>query len=424
MLNLLSNTPDKITEENLNSILSLQNTIHEKISFLFEIITSNLIKLELSRILSLFETFIDINQASKTVIGINILENINLYLNTNNLLSKKMHLKITNKTNETYKNYINNNFCQPIYLISFLIDIIYRKLSDISCISNFIFQLAFDKNIDDKNKNSILIILINTIKENKIEEKENKLYYKEELFNKYISKENENKFFFFLSYKNTLISKNIINLILSIYSTSNSGNDTDIDILHQLNSLFNSIPEEKELKIEVPKFLEEYKSSIKFNTDIFYLEIFQALSIIVEVKEIKWIYENIFTNLLWKNFLNSKINSLKRALCIFYSSALFYLCLKNGIKNHGNENLLEKQEFSKLYAWLYSIYNPQQQFENLISFYEKLCSLSWIIESPIMTISNKVFDTIKGVINNIISGEKENLCPSDFLEKLRKLKLL
>ena len=161
-----------------------------------------------------------------------------------------------------------------------------------------------------------------------------------------------------------------------------------------------------------------------FNTDIFYLEIFQALSIIFEVKEIKWIYENIFTNLLWKNFLNSKINSLKRALCIFYSSALFYLCLKNGIKNHGNENLLEKQEFSKLYAWLYSIYNPQPQFENLISFYEKLCSLSWIIESPIMTISNKVFDTIKGVINNIISGEKENLCSSDFLEKLRKLKML
>ena len=230
---------------------------------------------------------------------------------------------------------------------------------------------------------------MNTIKENKIEETENKLYYKEELYNKYISKENENKFYFFLSYKNTLISKNIINLIISLYDKSNNCSDTDI--VNHLNNLFNSIPEEKELKIEVPKFLEEYKSSIKFNNDIFYLEIFQALSIIVEIKEIKWIYENIFTNLLWKNFHNSKINSLKRALCIFYSSSLFYLCLKNGMKNHGNENLLEKQEFSKLYAWLYSIYNPQPQFENLISFYEKLCSLSWIIESPIMTISNKVY---------------------------------
>ena len=46
------------------------------------------------------------------------------------------------------------------------------------------------------------------------------------------------------------------------------------------------------------------------------------------------------------------------------------------MKNHSNENLLEKQEFSKLYAWLYSIYNQQPQFENLISFYEKLCSLN------------------------------------------------
>ena len=225
-----------------------------------------------------------------------------------------------------------------------------------------------------------------------------------------------------MSYKNTLISKNIINLIISLYDKSS--NSTDTDIVNHLNNLFNSIPEEEELKIEVPKFLEEYKSSIKFNKDIFYLEIFQALSVIVEIKEIKWIYENIFTNLLWKNFHNSKINSLKRALSIFYSSVLFYMCLKNGMKNHANENLLEKQEFSKLYAWLYSIYNPQPQFENLISFYEKLCSLSWIVESPIMTISSKVFETIKGVINNIISGEKENLCPIDFLDKLRKLKIL
>ena len=422
LLNLLSNTPDKIAEENLNPILSLQNTINEKISFLFEIITSNLIKIELSRVLSLFEVFIDISGDSKTIIGINIIENINSHLNTSSLLNKKIHLKIANKSNDTYKNYINKNYSQAIYLISFLLDILYRKLSDISCVNNFIFQLAFDKNIDDNNKNSMLIVLTNTIKENNMENiLNNKIYFKEEIINRYLSQENENKFYFFLSYKNSLISKNIINLILSIY---NKNNNNDSDIINHFNTIFNSIPEDEELKINVPKFLEEYKSSIKFNKSIFYLEIFQALTIIVEIKDMKWISENIFANTFWKNFNSSKKDSLKRALCIFYSSVLFYLCLKNGIKNHGNDNLLEQQEFSRLYAWLYGIYNAQQQFENLIGLYDKLCALSWIVESPIMTMSSKVFDTIKEVVNNNIKGEKESLCPTDFLEKLRKLKLL
>ena len=420
LLNLLNNTSDKICRESLDLILSLQNTIHEKISFLFEIIISNLAKIELSRVLTLFEIFIDINEDSKSLIGINILENINMNLNSSNLLSKKIHLKIINKTNDTYKNYINKNFSSPIYLISFLIDILYRKLTDISCINNFIYQLVFDKNIDEKSKNNILLILINTIKESKDDNINDKIYLKKELLNKFISKENENKFYFFISFKNHLISKNILNLSLSIYDRNNINNDTEL--INQFNTLFNSIPEE-ELKIEIPNFDEEYRSSIKFNKDIFYLEIFQALAIITETKEIKWIYENIFTKILWKNFKDCKIDSLKRALSIFYTSVLFYLCLKN-VKNHENQNLLEQMEFSRLYAWLYSIYNPLPKLENSIGFYERICSLSWIIESPIMTMSTKVYDKIKEVINNNIKGEKESLCPSDFLDKLKKLKLL
>ena len=430
LLNLLSNTPDKINEESINSILSLQNTIQEKTSFLFEIIVPNLIKLELSRVLSLFETFIEINQNSKNIIGINILENIHLNMNSNNLLNKKNHLKITNKTNDTYQNYINKNFSQSIYIISFLIDILYRKLIDVSCVSNFLYQFLFDKNIDNKNKSSILIILTNTIKEKmNIDDdiSNKKLFLKEEQLNKYSSTENENKFYFFLSFKNNLVSENIVNLIIAIYDKHNkneNNNAYDTEIINIFNKLLEKIPNDKELKIEVPKFLEEYKSSIKFNTDIFYLEIFQALNIIVEIKEMKWIYENIFTNILWKCFQNSKKDSLKRALSIYYSSLLFYLCLKNGIKNHTNENLLEQQEFSRLYAWLYSIYNTQPQFESSIGFYERLCALSWIVESPIVTMSEKVVDTIKQVVNNKVKGENESLCPTDFLDKLRKLNIL
>jgi len=332
LLNLLSNTPDKINKESINSILSLQNTIQEKTSFLFEIIVPNLIKLELSRVLSLFETFIEINQDSKNIIGINILENIHLNMNSNNLLNKKNHLKITNKTNDTYQNYINKNFSQSIYIISFLIDILYRKLIDVSCVSNFLYQLLFDKNIDNKNKSSILIILSNTIKEkmnidSNSDISNKKLFLKEEQLNKYSSTENENKFYFFLLYKNSLVSENIVNLIITIYDKNNkneNNNTYDTEIINHFNKLLDKIPNDKELKIEVPKFLEEYKSSIKFNTDIFYLEIFQALNIIVEIKEMKWIYENIFTNILWRCFQNSKKDSLKRALSIYYSS-LFML---------------------------------------------------------------------------------------------------
>ena len=423
LLNLLSNNPEKITEENINIILSLQETLHEKISFLFETMISNLIQLELSRVLTLFEVFIDsIQEDSKTLIGFNILENINLHLNSNSLLNKKIHLKFANKTNETYKTYITKNFSSPIFIVSFLIDILYRKLTDISCISNFIFKLVFDKNIDEKNKSKILIILTNTLKENNFI---NKLYYKEEQYNRFISKENENKFYFFLFYKSTLITDRIFYFILSIYPHDSSQEEIiDSEIISKFNDIFNSIPEEEELKIQIPNFPEEYKSSIKFNSNLFYLELFQALYIIVETKDIKWIAENIFTNILWKNFQNSKKDSLKRALSIYYTSLLFYLCLKAGIKNHGSENLLEQIEFSRIYGWLYSIYNPQIQFENFIGFYERICALSWIVESPIITMSTKVVDSIKEVVAKIINGEKENLCPSDFLEKIKKLKLI
>ena len=422
LLNLLSNNPEKITEENLNSILCLQNTINEKVSFIFEIIMPNLIRIELSRVLSLFEILLDLNEDSKTIIGVNILENIHMNLNTNSLLSKKIHLKIANKTNETYKNYINKNYSLAIYLISFLIDILYRKLVDISCIDNFIFQLIFDKNIDDKNKNNILLILINTIKEEN-QDNNNKVFFKEDQLKKYLSPENENKFYFFISYKNILISQKIVNLILSIYD-KNKINNIDNEIINHFNNIFNCIPEDKELKIEIPNLTEEYKSPIKFNTDLFYLEIFQALSIIVEIKEMKWIIENIFVNILWKAFINSNKDSLKRALSIYYSSLLFYLCLKNGLKNNTNDNLLQQKEFSTLYAWLYGLYKTQQQNENIIGFYEKICALSWIIESPIMNMSTRVYDTVKESVNDYIKNEKEKLCPLDFLDKLRKLKLL
>ena len=427
LLNLLSNNPEKITEENLNSILSLQNTLHEKISFLFEVIISNLIQLELSRVLTLFEVFIDITpDDSKSLIGINILENINLHLNSTSLLNKKIHLKFMNKTNETYKTYITKNFTSPIFIVSFLIDIIFRKLNDVSSLSNFIFKLVFDKNIDEKNKSKMLIILNNTLKEKNMEDiTTKKIYYKEEQYNRYTSSENENKFYFFLFYKSTLISNRIFNLILSIYlHESNPDINIDQEIISKLNDIFNTIPEEQELKIEIPNFPEEYKSSIKFNSNLFYLEIFQALNIIVEIRDVKWIAENIFTNVLWKNFQNSKKDSLKRALSIYYTSLLFYLCLKAGIKNHGSENLLEQIEFSRIYGWLYSIYNPQIQFENFIGFYERICALSWIVESPIMTMSTKVVDSIKEVVDKIINGEKESLCPSDFLDKIKKLKLI
>ena len=38
--------------------------------------------------------------------------------------------------------------------------------------------------------------------------------------------------------------------------------------------------------------------------------------------------------------------------------------------------------------------------------------------------STKVSESIKQVVNNIICGEKESLCPIDFLEKIKKLKLI
>ena len=63
---------------------------------------------------------------------------------------------------------------------------------------------------------------------------------------------------FFLLFKNNLVSENIINLLITIYDKNNkneSNNTYDTEIINHFNKLLDKIPNDKELKIEVPKFL-------------------------------------------------------------------------------------------------------------------------------------------------------------------------
>lgn len=391
-----------IKEDSLFSLFQSLKTLTEKITFILEGIISNISKLDLSKVIIFIKLFIKTygrqTPSSLSIISTNFLEFINLHVKT---LIQSKHKFITNESNPYYSDDIIKENNRSLHLITFIIDILFNELQDVSIISKFLFNFIL-------NKSSNTFVTDGTLKEiSKLVNKSyisnpNKIFINENELLLYKNASNNNSFYFLSLFKTRLISGNIFNLLISIYNNLSSS-DIDTLISSLLLEDLNKIPEESLLSVEK-------KDKLSLNTDTIYLEIFQIITLSFCVRDSIWNSQYLFSKALWEQFSKTKDFSLKRAFIIYFTSLICYLSIKNGTKS--NE-----------FYWLYAIYKPDDD-TGRFSFYDKICALSWIVDSSFITMFEKFFNIVKSSVEKLSKEYPIDYFPSDFLSILKKHKII
>ena len=408
-----NNSENNLTKEFILEKFDKIYSISESINFIFETIIPNIKIIDLSNMLLLIEIFIeyyiekDNNNIQKIIA--NFLENINLIINN---LFKNNNKFIVSKE---YKNF-NVNFLKEnsvsFSFINFSLFILIQFSNDLSEISKFLLKLAF-------NNNNCLNKICSFLQKN-ISNFNDKVFINEKELLLYKSEKNINSFYFIQNFKTRIVSERIFNLIINIYSNEKiKEEETQNLFLINIKEIFNSIDN---------KIIISNEENKKFNLsqNISFLELYQIFLLMVNLLKLDWIYLNIFEEIFWSNFTEEKQNSFKRICDIYYSSLLLNLILKKEGKNSIQEKNIQNknQHIGQLFCWLSSIYNPDQEYFDLISVFERISALSWLIESPIF---NKLDNPLKSVINvikDIYNNYSSDVFPNDFMDIVKLNKYL
>ncbi len=404
------NSKNEITKEFIIEKFEKVSSISEKINLIFETIIPNIKKIDISNMLSLIEMFIecyiekDINNISKIIV--NFIENINLELN--NLLKNKSKFRVTKDYKNFTVEYLNKNSC-AFSFITFSLLLLSQHSNDLSEISKFLLKLALNNNNNNLNK------ICSFFKENNIITN-NKIFINEKDLILYKSENNINSFYFLQSFKTRIVSEKIFTLLINCYS-----NDK-IEENEIQNLFFDSIKQTLDL-IDENLIINQNNNIFNLSQDIIFLELYQIFSLMVNLLKFNWIYFKIFEEIFWSDFAKQKKNSFRRICDIYYSSLLFNLILKKeGKDSIKGINIQNKNEhIGQFYGWLSSIFNPDKEFFDLISPFERICSLSWLIESYIFNMLGNPLKNVKEVINDLIKNYPNENFPKDFIDIIKKI---
>ena len=409
---IIINSKNEITKEFIIEKFEKVSSISEKINLIFETIIPNIKKIDISNMLSLIEMFIesyiekDNNNISKIIV--NFIENINLELN--NLQKNKSKFRVTKDYKNFKVEYLNKNSC-AFSFINFSLLLLSQHSNDLSEISKFLLKLALNNNNNNNNLNKICSFF----KENNIITN-NKTFINEKDLILYKSENNVNSFYFIQSFKTRIVSEKIFNLIINCYS-----NDK-IEENEIQNLFFDSIKQTLDL-IDENIIINQNNNIFNLSQNLIFLELYQIFSLMVNLLKFNWIYFKIFEEIFWSDFAKQKKNSFRRICDIYYSSLLFNLILKKeGKDSIKGINIQNKNEhIGQFYGWLSSIFNPDKEFFDLISPFERICSLSWLIESYIFNMLGNPLKNVKEVINDLIKNYPNENFPKDFIDIIKKI---
>ena len=392
----------EIKEDSLSSLFQSLKTLTEKITFILEAIISNISKLDLSKVIVFIKIFIKMyshqTPSSLSIISNNFLEFINLHEKT--IIQSKQKF-ITNETNPYYSNEIIKENNTSLHLITFIIDILYNELNDVSIISKFLFNFLLNKSTNTFVKDDTLKEISKLISKSYTSNRK-KVFLNDNELKSFFVESNANSFYFLSLFKTRLISDNIFNLLISIFSDISS-KEIDNLLSSQLLESLNKIPKDTLLSIEK-------KEKLSLNTNIIYLEIFQIITLSCCIRDSEWNNQNLFSKVLWEQFTKTEDFSLKRSMIIYYTSLICYFSIKNGAKT------------TEL-CWLYSIYKPDDN-TGRFSFYDKICALSWIVDSSFITMVQKFFNVVKSSVEGLPKEYLIDCSPCDFLNILKKNKII
>ena len=392
----------EIKEESLSSLFQSLKTLTEKITCILEGIISNISKLDLSKVIVFIKIFIKMyghqTPSSLSIISNNFLEFINLHEKT--IIQSKQKF-IIKETNPYYSNEIIKENNTSLHLITFIIDILYNELNDVSILSKFLFNFLLNKLTNSFVKDDTLKEITKLISKS-YKSNQKKVFLNDNEFKLFFVESNANSFYFLSLFKTRLISENIFNLLISIFNDISS-KEIDTLLSSQLLESLNKIPKDTLLSIE-------NKEKLSLNKNIIYLEIFQIITLSCCIRDSDWNNQNLFSKVLWEQFTKTEDFSLKRSMIIYYTSLICYFSIKNGAKT------------TEL-CWLYSIYKPDDN-TGRFSFYDKICALSWIVDSSFITMVQKFFNVVKSSVEGLPKEYLIDCSPSDFLNILKKNKII
>ena len=392
----------EIKEESLSSLFQSLKTLTEKITCILEGIISNISKLDLSKVIVFIKIFIKMyghqTPSSLSIISNNFLEFINLHEKT--IIQSKQKF-IIKETNPYYSNEIIKENNTSLHLITFIIDILYNELNDVSILSKFLFNFLLNKLTNSFVKDDTLKEITKLISKS-YKSNQKKVFLNDNEFKLFFVESNANSFYFLSLFKTRLISENIFNLLISIFNDISS-KEIDTLLSSQLLESLNKIPKDTLLSIE-------NKEKLSLNKNIIYLEIFQIITLSCCIRDSDWNNQNLFSKVLWEQFTKTEDFSLKRSMIIYYTSLICYFSIKNGAKT------------TEL-CWLYSIYKPDDN-TGRFSFYDKICALSWIVDSSFITMVQKFFNVVKSSVEGLPKEYLIDCSPSDFLHILKKNKII
>jgi hypothetical protein len=384
-------------ETNSTALVLLgSESVYEKVTKVLDIICNYAEKIQLNQLL----IFIDqmIKQNPNVLFGyfklyfeihLNlILKNDKKFIHDELKDEKEKHTFLHNLEKKTSDKYLEAKYIIP-YCLSSLLHAENEKSHDVL---TFLFQLLIEHKIVEILS---LFFLINDSFELNFE-KEKILYQK-----------NFNKIYFLSEYKFKIITYDFVEFLRKYFSENNNQTSKHEVILSFLKNKFSFIKKSQLSEID--------KDKINFASDIVYLEIYQCLLFTLKiVDDYQWIFGNIFKNILWNEFVNSKEQTQSRSAIIFYVSFLFSFFYS---KNQPGLEL--KEETGEMAGWLGWIFNSNNsQGGEKITIYDKICALSYLID---------IFKHQKEdpMIKTAIQLCKENtseIIPEDFLNKVSKLK--
>lgn len=401
------------SKQDLILLIEHYPTISEKVTSFLEVIHNNISILNISSTLQVINLFI--SSFDSNIVIANFIEFINTHLQSLSKEKQFLYEKNSQKTDSLFSEELLSLNHTSTHFISYLMRLFFYY-NNHSEVTKYFFNLLDSNNNKLSNRFQIIDFYNRLHSENhfpnaNLSSPSSVNYINQKELETY-KDSNKLSLYFFSNYKSRLITEDLFNYLLFINDSKQNEQSVDSYIISMLQRKLSAINDSLFVLNEANGMLFE----LNLSEDILYLEIYQMIYIAFNIRDIDWIYDKIFTSLLWQEFSASKDKSLKRALIVYYSSVIYYIGL-----NKDNSEMKEKT--LKIFGWLYSIYSKQFEPEK-ITIYDQICALAWVVDSSLITLYDNPSKNMKEIISQMVKVYPINFFPKDFVAIIKKNKFL
>lgn len=319
---------------------------------------------------------------------------------------------------------IDKNIYRNCNVLVLLVLVLYNK--DKNKILKLVFELLNKVNINNYNENNnsksinfnilkmiTLFVDFVDIEQELLEQQHESMFVYQDI-SKF--KLETNKIFVLYNYKHKILSYKTVYNIFKLFKTNNNNNEEYFSLFDQIFKEYFSaidVTTNQEGEGERGEGSTEMSTTTNNFNNLYYLEMFQLLYYTVKLKSLEDVYNNIFQNALWNQFLCCN-NLQNRSIIVFFISCLLQCFIDSDCS-------FENTVTQSLMNWIYSIFNPTV---TSITLQERIYSLHGFVD--ICRTDKDSVIKIKPILQTILTNNNNNIeiLPEDLKEKLIKYKII